>query len=411
MMVLIKKGLPKMRIVFIYYLFLDTSLYARAQMEIMGYMAERGHEVFLIAAHSKKRYPFKNSKIHIFSIPVGNILPFISYFIFTVVLFFSLPFYLVKLKPDFIVTDNDGIFGLMSTLPFSRLIGVKVVLDIRSTPTPITDVHRKAGLHEYLMDLAFNTSVYIAKKKLDGITIITSLMKKEICNKFHIEPSWIGVWSSGASTKLFRYEKYVQDGIELRKKLGLTNKFIVCYHGAFSQSRGLMDAIDAMSMLKNRCPEVVLFLLGTGSTQTIDDMRKLIQKNELQDKVIIHDVVDYVEVPKYIAMCDVGIVPLPDLPQWRHQCPLKLVEYLAMKKVVLLTDIPCHREIVGNKKCGIYIPSTNPPEIARSIEYAYDNKERLKKWGASGRVIVNDKYNWEKAAEDLENYLRWVKNK
>mgnify|MGYP001088128620 CR=1 FL=1 len=411
MMALIEKNVPKMKIGFIYFLFLDIALYKSSTLEIMRHLAERGHEVFLIAAHSKKRYSFKNSKIHVFSIPLGNMLPFISRFIFTVVLFFSMPFYLVKLKLDFIVTDPHSVFGLMSTFPFSRLIGVKVVLDIRSTPTPIKDVHQKPGLHEYLIDLAFNIAVYTAKKKLDGITIITSLMKKEICNKFHIEPSWVGVWSSGASTKLFRCEKYVYHGLELRKKLGLTNKFIICYHGAFSQSRGLTDAMRAMPMIKNRYPDVVLFLLGAGSIQTIDDMRRIIQKNGLQDKVIIHGAVDYVEVPKYIAMCDVGIVPLPDLPQWRHQCPLKLLEYLAMKKVGIITNIPCHREIVGNKKCGIYIPSTNPAEIARSMAYAYDNKERLKKWGASGRVIVDSKYNWEKAAEDLENYLRLVKNR
>jgi glycosyltransferase involved in cell wall biosynthesis len=243
------------------------------------------------------------------------------------------------------------------------------------------------------------------------MTIITDLMKKEVCNKFHIDPNWVGVWSSGVSTELFKYEKYVHDGIELRGKLGLTNRFIIFYHGAFSQARGLMNAISAMLMVKDRYPTAVLFLLGTGSIQTVGDMRKAIQYNGLQDKVILHDAVDYAEVPKYIAMCDVGIVPLLDLPQWRNQCPLKLLEYLAMKKVVILTDIPCHREVVGNNKCGIYLSSASPAEIARSVAFAYDNKEKLKEWGAKGRVIVENKYTWEKIAENLDDYLRLIENR
>jgi glycosyltransferase involved in cell wall biosynthesis len=391
---------------------LDIDLFAKAEIEILHHLTERGYEIFFISGHSKQRYKFKNSKIHLFSIPAGkNSIPLKLRFIFGVVQFFSFPIYLLKVKPNFVIINWDSLFVLMPMLPFYRLMGVKVVLDIRSTQTPIENLYQKVKLRQYLQNLAFNVSVCIAKRKLDGITIITDLMKKEICNKFHIDPNWVGVWSSGVSAERFRYEKYVHDGIDLRERLRLTKRFIVFYHGGFSQSRGLMDAIGAMLMIRDRYPDAVLFLLGAGSIQTIGDMRKIIQKNGLQERVILHDAVDYKEVPKYIAMCDIGIVPLPDLPQWRYQCPLKLLEYLSMKKVVILTDIPCHREIVGNSECGIYMPSTSPAEIARSIAFAYDNKEKLKEWGAKGRVIVKNKYTWERIAENLENYLRWIENK
>jgi glycosyltransferase involved in cell wall biosynthesis len=404
-------SLQQRRIVWARNMLLDIDLYAKAEIEILHHLTERGYEIFFISGQSKQRYKFKNSKIHLFSIPVRKSLPLVSRFIFTVVQFFYFPLYLINVKPHFVIIDADSIFGLMPMLPICRLLGVKVVLDIRSTPTPIENLDRKVGLHQYLINLTFNTSVDIAKKKLDGMTIITDLMKKEICNKFHIDPNWVGVWSSGVSTELFRYEEYVHNGIELRKELGLTHRFIICYHGGFSQSRGLMAAINAMVMVRDRYPDAVLFLIGTGSIQTVGDMREAIQNNGLQDIVILHDAVDHVEIPKYIAMCDVGIVPLHDLPQWRHQCPLKLLEYLAMKKVVILTDIPCHREIVGNDKCGIYLSAISPAGIARSIAFAYDNKENLKEWGAKGRVIVKNKYTWERIAENLDDYLRWIENK
>lgn len=405
-------SLQQRRIVWARNMLLDIDLFAKAEIEILHHLTDLGYEIFFISGHSKQTYKFKNSKIHLFSIPAGkNSIPLKLHFIFAVVQFFSFPIYLLKVKPNFVIIDWDSLFGLMPMLPFYRLLGIKVVLDIRSTPTPIENLYQKVGLRQYLQNLAFSVSVCIAKKKLDGMTIITDLMKKEICNEFNIDPNWVGVWSSGVSAELFRYEECVHDGIELRERLGLTNRFIICYHGGFSQSRGLMDAINAMLVVRDRYPDAVLFLLGTGSIQTVDDMRKAIQNNGLQDRVILHDAVDHAEVPKYIAMCDVGIVPLPDLPQWRHQCPLKLLEYLAMKKAVILTDIPCHREIVGNNKCGIYFSSTSPAEIARSIAFAYDNKEKLKEWGAEGRVIVKNKYTWERIAKNLKDYLRWIENK
>jgi glycosyltransferase involved in cell wall biosynthesis len=324
---------------------------------------------------------------------------------------FSFPFFVLKVKPNFIIVDWDSLFSLMPMIPFCRLLRAKIILDIRSTPTPIENLNQKTGLRSNAISLAFNASVSIAKKKLDGITIITDLMKNEICSKYSIYPNNVGVWSSGVSVELFLNEDYINHGMELRQKLGLVDKFIVFYHGVYAQSRGLIDAINAMSIMKNRYPNVVLFLLGKGSAQTIGDMKKAIQDNGLQDRVILYNSVDYKEVPKYIAMCDVGLVPLLNLPQWRNQCPLKLLEYLAMKKAVILSDIPCHREVVGNDKCGIYLSSISPDGIAESIAFVLDNKEKLEEWGAKGRAIVTNKYTWQRIAKNLDDYLRYIENK
>src|SRR4030067_289454 len=134
-------------------------------------------------------------------------------------------------------------------------------------------------------------------------------------------------------------------------------------------------------------------------------LRALIQKEGLQENVIITNSVNQSEVPKFIGMCDVCIVPLPDHPYWRSQSPLKLLEYLAMEKVVILTDIPAHRAVIGEAKCGIYISSVKPIEIAKAIEYAYLNKENLQELGKIGRAIIKEKFTWAKVAGDLENYL------
>jgi glycosyltransferase involved in cell wall biosynthesis len=190
---------------------------------------------------------------------------------------------------------------------------------------------------------------------------------------------------------------------DLRRNLGLAEKFILFYHGTFSSTRGLTETIEAIKILKNKYHDIVFFLLGTGST--VAALRALIRKEGLLENVIIHNPVVQSEVPKFINMCDVCIVPLPNHPYWRHQSPLKLLEYLAMEKVVILTDIPAHRSIVGDADCGLYISSVNPTEIARAIEYAYFNKENLDERGKIGRRIIKEKYTWGKVARDLENYL------
>jgi glycosyltransferase involved in cell wall biosynthesis len=77
-----------------------------------------------------------------------------------------------------------------------------------------------------------------------------------------------------------------------------------------------------------------------------------------------------------------------------------------MEKVVLATDIPAHRAILGDSDCAIYIPSAEPQQIAESITYAYRNKASLRIWGYKGREIVAKEYTWEKISQKLDAFFK-----
>ena len=379
---------------------LDVDLYKSSLIGILDHLTKRGHSVSLIAQRSKNLFRTETS-VRIVSIPL-RIIPAISPGLFAVLIFFSLPYYIATFRPDFIIaTPNVSVLGIIPGLFISKLRKIRIVMDIRTT------IVETWGFREVLRKFWFSTSVLMAKKLFDGITIITPLMKKEVCNDFDLNPDKVGVWTSGVSDALFNPENPKFKKEDLRRNLGLTDKFVVFYHGVFTATRGLIETIAAIRILKDKYPHVVFFLLGTGPI--VAELRALIDKEGLQDNVIIHKSVDQSEVPKFIGMCDVCIVPLPNHPYWKHQSPLKLLECLAMEKVVILTDISAHRAIVGEARCGLYIPSINPTEIAKAIEHAYINQENLKEWGKIGRKIIQDKYTWEKVAEDLENYLLSIK--
>jgi glycosyltransferase involved in cell wall biosynthesis len=218
----------------------------------------------------------------------------------------------------------------------------------------------------------------------------------------------VGVWTSGVSETLFNPEHYVADRSRFREKLGLNGKFVIFYHGVFSHTRGLMETVDAMKILAPKYPDIIFFLLGTGPLAP--KLEESTQDMVIHKNVIVAKPVGHSAVPRFISMCDVGIIPLPDHPYWRFQSPLKLLEYLAMKKPVILTDIPAHRAIVDEAKCGVYVSSVKPTQIAEAIEYAYRNRHNLEEWGEIGIEIVRKTYTWSKVAKDLENYLNSIDN-
>lgn len=385
----------KKKIVWISSLILDIHLHKTSRIEILRGLAKRGHEVFLVASYSSQRSLHELTDVCMISIPLRYV-PFLSTIAYVLLLSIYLPFFFLYMKPDFVIVEpHVAILGLTPTLLFLRSKRPKIVLDIRSTPVGIF------GIGGYFKTLLFNIAIYTAKKFFQGITIITPLMKKEVCENYNINSRFVGVWTSGVSTTTFTPEIY--PGTEIRKKFGLMDKFVIFHHGVFGKERGITETVKAVETLKGRYPNLVLFLLGR--SWRAFNPENVIRELGVQNMVIVHDSVSYVEVPKYIAMCDVGIVPLPSLSDWRHQCPLNLLEYLAMKKVVIATDIPANREVLGKSKCGIYASTADPKEIAAAIVYAYNNKGMLRKWGDYGRMIVEKRYSWDKVADDFEAYL------
>ena len=374
---------------------LDAYLHKSALLNIFRKFAEFGHNPCLIAVRSRNR--IEDTPVRIVSVPLRYV-PLVSPAMFTIVLILFLPVFIIISKPDFVIFDpNVHILSCFPSLFVSKFTKVRAVLDIRTVPV------ETVGFRGFLREFWFSVPILIAKKLFDGITIITPSMKKKICNDFDLNPDNVGVWTSGVSESLFNPRNFILENAELKKKWGLTGKFVVFYHGVFAPTRGLSETIHAMKMMVPKYPDIVFFLLGAGPSAS--KLSALIQKEHLQENVIIANPVDHSEVPKFISMCDVGIVPLPDHPYWRFQSPLKLLEYLAMEKTVILTDIPAHRAVIGEAKCGIYISSVKPMEIANAIEYVYLNKDSLKERGKIGREIVKREYTWEKVAGDLENYL------
>jgi glycosyltransferase involved in cell wall biosynthesis len=385
---------PK-KVLWISYSDLGRALDNATWLETARCLNKSGYEVSLVTPSAKYGARYKN--VRVISIPLGAH-PLAANAIYALLLLL-LPFYVAWSECDFIIV-HAGVTAL-SVVPVSilpRSFRPIIILDSRSPPI------LTFGVSGYAKKLAYRISFLIARKVFDGITTITPMMKEDICSEFNLDRRQVGVWSSGVSIAIFDPKEFIDEGMSLRTKFGLEGKFVIFYHGSLSSKvdRGIVECIDAIEILKRKHDDVALFLLGSGDTSML---KEEIRKRGVRDKVIIHGPVEYHRVPRFIAMCDVAIVPLPNSSEWQHQCPLKLLEYLAMEKVVIATDIPANKYIIGNSRCGIFISTADPDEIAKAVVHAYNSKDKLRDWGLHGRTIVEKKYTFEKAAGDLAKYL------
>ena len=125
----------------------------------------------------------------------------------------------------------------------------------------------------------------------------------------------------------------------------------------------------------------------------------------LDSHMLIHGPVAQQEVPRYVRYADAGILAFPDHEWWNVQSPLKLFEYLAMAKPVIVTDIPMNKSVVGDSPCAFLIRDNSPEQIAAGIRQAIADRASLTARGVAGRALVEKEYTWSAQAHKIIRYL------
>jgi glycosyltransferase involved in cell wall biosynthesis len=342
-----------------------------------------GHEVTVVLASSEKgcqeghiRYVRKRfRKLALFKLKL---------MVYSVWWYFSL-------RPDFIIVEWESAFIPILLIPLSR-VGIcrnNLIHDIRTIPAPSKSDHGQR---------IFDLCVKISKRYYLGLTTITAALKKKLCSEYNIPPTRIGIWTSGVDLNRF----YPRNSSAMRRKLGVEGKFVVFYHGSLGFRRGVVEVVEAIRLLNKQYDDICLFILGSGND--LETILQLKDKHNLRN-VIVHPPINYEEVPDYIAIADLCVVPLPDLECWRVSSPLKLMEYLAMGKPVVLTDIPAHKEIIKNPEDALFIPDIEPETLHQAIEKAYGMREQLGNLGIAGLRNAKENCSWDIQADSLVKFL------
>jgi len=166
----------------------------------------------------------------------------------------------------------------------------------------------------------------------------------------------------------------------------------IIYIGQLQGSRGVGDAIAAMSEVKKARSDVHLFIGGKGEQETA--FRKMINDLELDSQVHYLGWVDPGDVYRWIRSCDVGIVPLRNTRQLAGTIANKLFDFMLCGKPVLVSDLPPMKRIVTDEKCGWIFGAGDVSELAGRILEIADSSE-LSQLGENGRRAVEERYNWE----------------
>jgi glycosyltransferase involved in cell wall biosynthesis len=377
---------------------LDISIDHATWTETARLLIEQGHEVTIYSGYKSRKEPFALGKsIRYLPSIKKPVLGLISVTISMVFLLMKLSFFK---RPELVIMHPMALPAFLPFILFKKcgFIRSKWVLDIRTLPVV------SGGLMAAWQNKEFDWALILAKWAFDGIAVITPFMQDVLVEKYGLHDKSIDYWTSGAHEYwLVHNEETEAHGVQIRKSLKLENKLVFMYHGIMPPNRGLENMIHAASQLKEEKERIHFIFLGDGALRK--ELKVLVSNLQCTDMVTFVDSVPHAEVRHYLAAIDVGVIPLPARIEWRVSSPIKLMEYLATGKPVVLTDIEAHVNVVKNEPFGYFYPAEQPGHMVDAIKKVLSSQDQLKAQGALGTQLIKSHYTWQSQAKRLELFL------
>jgi glycosyltransferase involved in cell wall biosynthesis len=388
-----------LRILAINYEKLGVELYVENHLRQFIAIAKRGHEVtcLYVKAGPSQRNLVSTQGFKLEALPIRKVVPIQPFFLFELMAIWrivrSISHY------DAVIVDIISLPILFPIFLIRRIGSRLPCLFLRITTSPV-DTGGQLRSFSYSAWYAF--SIRLAASLFDKIFFISPMMGRSYSDQLHIPKSKLGVWPTSVDTGVFDPAS-ATEARSLREELGLSDRVVVLYHGVLSRNRGILETIEAFRILREKSVSATFVILGFGPL--MNEFRDFVRANRLDDVVKIRGPVDYVEVPRYVAACDVGIVPLPDHPWWRYQSPIKVLECLAMNKPLIVSDIPANRWIIGDAAAALYLSGTSPEKIADGVQTFLTMRGKLDP--NSGRDVAS-RFSVENIAQHIEEEINYT---
>lgn len=176
----------------------------------------------------------------------------------------------------------------------------------------------------------------------------------------------------------------------------------IIYVGGMTKIRGILEAIKAFEIVLEKIPDAKMIFIGSFiHPEYKKEVMDYYHNHHLEENITFIGHVSHNKVGEYMKNASVAIGILQPNPRYELAIPVKLFEYMASGKAVIMSNFKYNSKLVAKIRCGQLVDPNNIQEIANSIIWLLEHPEEAKQMGENGRRAVEAKYNWENMEKRL----------
>ncbi|MFX0178899.1 MAG: glycosyltransferase [Candidatus Hodarchaeota archaeon] len=336
-----------------------------------------------------------NSKVKV--IRTAHIqVPYLRRFSSLITNFFEMVKIFRKNRPDVIVgfSLTNGIIGLVLSKLY-RIPYVFYYIDLLHTLIPV----------HYTKKIALVFTRFLFKNS-DKVIVVTKSLQKYVLNE-KVKPEKVKVLLNGISLEntIINKEKL---NLLKQKFMIRDDEFVLFFMGYLYEFAGLKEIIKYYNFdVKKGKLKFRFLIIGDGGIY--NSLIRYVEEIKA-DWVVLIGRIPFFDVTEYIELADLCLMSFDLNDITREITPVKIMEYMAMKKPVLSNSLPGVLTEIGQNNGVIF--ARNQPDLIKKIEALSTDKDKLKQIGLKGFKLIKKYYVWPKILNSFKRILfELIKNK
>jgi len=371
----------------------DPRVIREAEAAVIG-----GFEVDFLALRRDGDPPSENLRgVKVFHLPQsryrggGHFKYLLAYLLFFLRCFFKTSSLFLKRRYRVIHVNNMPDFLVFCTV-VPKIFGAKVVLDIHD-PMPNTFASKFRGEERGFFYRILLWQELLSARFSDRVVTVHDPVKDGVLVKHGLAAESVHVIANFPDSELFACRATYQVGGQIR----------LVFHGTIVERAGIRNLIIALSRVRHR-EKILARIIGEGDFSA--ELKKLIRDHAL-DEVVEFDNRNYPvhEIPRRIADCNVGVVPLEISSITNFALPVKLLEYIAMGLPVVTVRSAAIRYYFRDEDCLFY-DWDDVESLRRLLDAIAEEPQILERYHRRA-VVLRDKFSWR---TESEKYIGLLKN-
>jgi len=290
-----------------------------------------------------------------------------------------------KEKPDIVHTYlfTADMYGRLA----AKVTGVKIVIN------SIRNMDKWAERHHVFVE-------NILAKFTNKITINADKVRAFLHENRKIDDNKIVRIYNGV--ELSRFDK-LKNPVDIKKALSIPDSaLVVGMVSRLSEQKDYETFFKAAERVVDKVKDVYFVAVGEGPKR--QELEKAVRSRKYGEKVIFTGLRR--DVPDLINAMDICV-----LSSHYEGCPNVILEYMAVSKPVVASDVGGCSELVIDGESGFIVPPENSHALGEKIVALVNDNDLRKKMGLAGRKRVEEKFTSKKMAENTEKLYRELLDK
>lgn len=294
-------------------------------------------------------------------------------------------------RPDVVHAHSPVLTGL-AALRSARRAGLPLVYEVRALwEDAATDLGTsRAGGLRYRATRELETWVL---RRADAVVTLCEGMRRELAargvpeHRLTVVPNAVDVAA---------FSRARRPDAALARRLDLDGRLVLGFIGSFYHYEGLDLLVEALPAILAERPDAAVLLVGGGPEA--ERLRAQIQRMGLAEAVRSIGRVPHDQVHAYYDLVDVLVYPRRRMRLTDLVTPLKPLEAMAERRLVVASDVGGHRELIRDGKTGYLFAADDAGALSRRVLDVARDVERHPAVREAGRRFVETERSWTASA-------------